>query len=618
MKPDNRSLEQSVEIETPEQVAFAYTVAGLGSRSAAALIDYLICIAIVIGVLFLGTMTAATFPGPTSMLAEEFVMVLILLTFFAVFWGYYVLFEGLRDGQTPGKRAMSLRVVQDGGFSVSFAASAVRNLVRIVDMLPGVYAVGMTSVILSKTGKRLGDFAAGTIVVQERVVAAPVATSARAKEEVASATAAPLTAQLSDEEYALLERYLARRASLDAARQAEFDYKLITRLRDRIPNDKNEPVSILLPRMYEQEKQLRARGVASRSDTGAAREQHSIVAAGAEKWSEFGKKLSSARGGGLRKMSEDQVADLVMQYREVSTDLARLRTASRGRMTDSVFYLSRLVARGHNLLYRQRQLVPLIVWNFIAVAIPRELRKSASYILLAALLFFGPMVAAHIAVVRDPSLALKLVGPDMVDRAETALERERRGGAYLPEPLARSRGAVLATRLATNNVQVTYMAFALGMTAAVGTLYVLLLNGVFLGAGLGVFQNHSALHLIVAFVAPHGVLELTAICIAGGAGFLIGSAMLLPGAMTRREAMVIRGRRAIRLIAGASLFLVVAGLIEGYISPIGLKLMPAFAISAATAVLAILYFSAGRGSDHDTSLSDEEFGYSDARALSSR
>src|SRR6185436_11081776 len=124
-----QSFSQTVEVETPELVLLSYTVAGLGSRVYAALIDFAICVvgfvAIVLGIVFL-TGSGGAEPGPPS--SAAWATAILVLAQFVVLWGYYVLFEGLADGQTPGKKAVGLRVVRDGGFSVGFAASAVRNL----------------------------------------------------------------------------------------------------------------------------------------------------------------------------------------------------------------------------------------------------------------------------------------------------------------------------------------------------------------------------------------------------------------------------------------------------------------------------------------------------------
>ena len=215
-----RPLDQRVEIETPEQVVVSYEIAGVGSRAAAALIDYGICAASLLALFILGLFATRPFRGAAGReVTASWVIALLIAAQFALVWGYYVLFEGLRDGQTPGKRRMGLRVVQDGGFSVTFGVSAVRNIVRALDMQPAIfYVVGMVSAALSSKGKRLGDIVAGTIVVRERVAQRPrgaAAPSAGAAAGEATVPSAVRAAVLTEDEYALLERYVARRATLN-------------------------------------------------------------------------------------------------------------------------------------------------------------------------------------------------------------------------------------------------------------------------------------------------------------------------------------------------------------------------------------------------------------------
>jgi hypothetical protein len=260
------------------------------------------------------------------------------------------------------------------------------------------------------------------MVVHERAASTPFSEVAR---DETSDSSAPISAQLNDDEYALLERYLARRETLERDRLASFDEQIARRMGNRLPQ--GTLVGPRLQRLYMQEKELRARGVASPSDTGAAREQHAIVAAGAQRWKRFAAFVAAARKRGLQKLSEDEVQEFVAQYREVSTDLARLRTASRGRDNDSAFYLSRLIAAGHNLLYKQRQLIPLIAWNFLFVTVPREVRRSAPVILLAALFLFGPAAVAHFAIARNPVAAEGILPPGMIDRNRYQPRAARRG-----------------------------------------------------------------------------------------------------------------------------------------------------------------------------------------------
>jgi uncharacterized membrane protein SpoIIM required for sporulation len=300
-------------------------------------------------------------------------------------------------------------------------------------------------------------------------------------------------------------------------------------------------------------------------------------------------------------MSESEVSEFVSRYRELSGDLARLQTATRqeanagrGQQIDSVFYLSRLVAGGHNLLYRDRRWGLAQVWDYMTIAVPREIRRSWLPISIAALFMFGPAVIAYEAVVRDPTVESQLIPQGMLERAEAGVVRAKRREGYIV--IGPDERPLMASFIITNNVQVTTAAFAGGMTAGLGTLVALVYNGVSLGSVLGLYQNKGILHLILEFVAPHGVLELTAITFGGGGGLLLGSAFLLPGAMTRREALVVRGQRALRLLAASVLLLLVAGTLEGLVSPIPTwTLAQKLSVSAVTAVLLALYVSLGRG-----------------------
>jgi uncharacterized membrane protein SpoIIM required for sporulation/uncharacterized RDD family membrane protein YckC len=599
-----------VEIETPEQVVFAYTIAGVGSRAAAALIDHAILLLLSIA-LWVGLGYLSSALGGARVAGGNWLFALAVLAQFAMFWGYFVLFEALWDGQTPGKRRVRIRVVQDGGYSVSFAASATRNLARILDMQPGVtYGVALVSAAISRSGKRLGDMVAGTLVVHERVTQSPAMRARPVAPDEIPVTS--LTAALTEQEYELLDRFLARRSALEPERRRALAEQLVARFAEHLPAEGATPMAKLIA-LHEREQASRRQGVATRGNTGAAREQHAIVARSLPRWTDFSIRLADAQRRGLRNMSEEEVSDFVARYREVATDFARLKTASQGREPESLFYVSRLLGAGHNLLYRRRPLLFANTLRFMTVTVPTEIRRSAVPILIAALSLFGPMVVTYAAVLANPSLTSELLPPMMLDRAEEGVERAKTGGGYITiEDFERP---VMATRIIANNVQVTFAAFAFGIMAGLGTIFLLATNGISIGAGFGLYSTKGILHLIGGFVLPHGVFELSAICIAGGGGLLIGSAFLIPGNRTRREALVLRGRRAIRLIAASTLFLLVAGLIEGLISPRDDVPMPVrVAIALASAVAITLYIAFGRGADGAA----EDFAYSDARALISR
>lgn len=616
--------EQQVDIETPEQVVVSYTIAGVGARAAAALIDYAIIWALIFAFWILLVMLARAISPvadePARATAAQssgaWAVSLVILISFAIQWGYYVLFEALWDGQTPGKRRLGIRVVQDGGYSVSFAASAVRNIARVVDMQPGFfYSVGIVSAAISKSGKRLGDMMAGTLVVRERL-------AKTAGLEAQKADAGPeLTTSLSDPDFALLDGYVGRLETLDADRRRAIAAHLVDRFRDEIESRGAPPLASLLA-LHERERTARAAGVAARGATGAERERNAIVARGAVRWSAFATALADAQRRGLRSMSEREVSEFVASYREVATDLARLRTASRATGaspaigSDALFHVSRLVGAGHNLLYRQRQLSWRGVASFLLVSMPRELRRSAAPILGAALLLFGPMAVTYVVVTARPALAERLLPPGMIDRAEEGVARARRGDrAYIP--MKEFERPVMASRIIANNVQVTYAVFAFGITAGILTIMMLVFNGVSIGAGFGLYASKGIFYQIGEFVLPHSVFELSAICIAAGGGLLIASALILPGEHTRAEALVIRGRRAIRLIAVSTLLLLFAGTIEGLISPrTDIPLWAKWSIAGTCAVALAAYVSLGwRSAEEDDG---EQFAYREPRALISR
>jgi uncharacterized membrane protein SpoIIM required for sporulation len=294
-------------------------------------------------------------------------------------------------------------------------------------------------------------------------------------------------------------------------------------------------------------------------------------------------------------MKPDEVSELVSRYREITTDLARLQTAARGRSSDALFYLSRLVARGHNLLYGAERQSARSAGRYVTRTVPREVRRSWRQIALAAAFLFGPAIASYAAVVHDPRVAERLLPDEMLSRANTGAAREKRGEGYVT--ISEMERPVMASAIISNNVQVTYVTFAMGITAGIGTVFLLVMNGVSIGAGIGLFAVHGIAHLILAFIAPHGVLELSAICIAAGGGLLIAQGMLIPGPRTRREAIVENGRRAIALIACSTLLLICAGTLEGLVSPRVLPMAWKLAISATTAVGLVAYLSLGRGDD---------------------
>jgi uncharacterized RDD family membrane protein YckC len=167
---DGDATTELFRVETPESVAFAYELAGLGSRGLALILDTLLLVLIFIGegaVFALAGWAASAAPGQAGERLLPWLAGAALIVWFATYWGYFIAGEVWRNGRTWGKRRMGIRVVRDDGSRVGAGDSVVRNLLRIVDVLPGNYAVGMVCVLVSKRNKRVGDMAAGTVVVRD-------------------------------------------------------------------------------------------------------------------------------------------------------------------------------------------------------------------------------------------------------------------------------------------------------------------------------------------------------------------------------------------------------------------------------------------------------------------
>lgn len=163
-------MEEFLNIDTPENVAFNYEVAGIASRCLAGAIDTFILLIIQIIVYLTLFAVLGVTVGELSIedeSASSWIIAILGLVGFALFWGYYIFFELRWNGQSPGKRRMHLRVVRTDGMPITFSESLIRNLVRLVDFLPVYYGLGLTVMFVNSQARRLGDMAAGTLVVRD-------------------------------------------------------------------------------------------------------------------------------------------------------------------------------------------------------------------------------------------------------------------------------------------------------------------------------------------------------------------------------------------------------------------------------------------------------------------
>jgi uncharacterized RDD family membrane protein YckC len=257
--------EHQLSIDTPELVGLEFPLAGLLSRALALLLDYLLQgIAATLLILFFVLLasgiraTSKPTPAPSAravLWAEAFVIAIP----FVLQWGYFTLFEAFWNGQTPGKRMMKLRVISQTGRAITFFESLIRNFLRFVDSLPGVYAVGAISIVATRRQQRLGDLAAGTLVVHERPVEEPIFSSGGTRTFTAAAyeayTPAPIApaprtipadavARLTEADLQAIESFLARRLDLPLDARGALAARLAERMARRVEIDLPTEISV--------------------------------------------------------------------------------------------------------------------------------------------------------------------------------------------------------------------------------------------------------------------------------------------------------------------------------------------------------------------------------------
>jgi uncharacterized RDD family membrane protein YckC len=221
-------MDRTLELRTPESIVFSYELAGLGSRFLAMLADVIVQIVIAIlivwGLASLPHGKTAPLSSSEEKWVQSFVVAIVVFFVFAIFFGYFIIFEAAWNGQTIGKRLLGIRVVRDGGYPVDFMGSLIRNLVRAAEFALGFYALSAIVMLFSDENKRLGDYAAGTIVVRDARIEKPE-----------FAGAGPFrTSQFTDEERALAARFIDRRGDLLAENRARLARQIADVLRPKV------------------------------------------------------------------------------------------------------------------------------------------------------------------------------------------------------------------------------------------------------------------------------------------------------------------------------------------------------------------------------------------------
>jgi uncharacterized membrane protein SpoIIM required for sporulation len=293
-------------------------------------------------------------------------------------------------------------------------------------------------------------------------------------------------------------------------------------------------------------------------------------------------------------LSRQELQELGGLYRCVAADLARVRSQSGQNGHELQIYLNNLAVRAHNQIYQDDGGSWRKIFHFFWYGFPALVRKHIIYILAAFLFFLVPLLLSYQYIQTNPNFGdlEALPGhPLLSEDMRSTIESH-----HLWNSDKEHVSPIISSCIITNNIRVTLAAFALGVTYAIGTVYILIVNGLMIGTVFGACHMHGMAPQLLTFTFGHGFLELTSIFICGGGGLLMGTALLFPGRLRRVDALKMVSRDAFCLLAGCIPLLLIAGLIEGFISTqdtisSGLK----FSVGILSLIALILYLLNGLG-----------------------
>jgi uncharacterized membrane protein SpoIIM required for sporulation len=288
-----------------------------------------------------------------------------------------------------------------------------------------------------------------------------------------------------------------------------------------------------------------------------------------ENWNRLETLVQQVETSSLKTLSAADLRDFGLLYRQAASDLSAVRADEASRTLEA--YLNRLVSRAHNHIYSGDRLNLTSVWNFLSKGYPRIFRRLLPYTTVALAIFLAGALLGTLLTIARPQFMHAMLGPQMVDKIEH--HQMWTDSILTAKPQA-------STGIMTNNIAVCFYTYAGGIAAGLGTIFLMFTNGMSVGViTTACTQNHMALN-IWSFVAAHGALEIPSIFISGGAGLRLASGLLFPGMLRRRDALALAGGESIRLLAGTIPMLVIAGILEAFLSPTHAPIALKFSVSA--------------------------------------
>jgi uncharacterized membrane protein SpoIIM required for sporulation/uncharacterized RDD family membrane protein YckC len=565
LDPVRQALDTVRSFPTPEHIAFRHRTAGPLVRAAAWMID--LCVrGLGLMVLFI----------PVALLGFEFGIGLWLIAWFLADWLFGAFAEWRWKGVTPGKHLCHIRVVSQDGQPPSLAACLLRNVLRFADALP-TPATGVVAMVLSGNFQRLGDLAAGTLVVyDERPLPARPASELEPEAARLAALLPPGdVARLSGDAARAIHIFVAERRRFHQARRQEMAEKLAEVLIARWDLPAATDPDLLLCAVH-----ARLFGTSAEDSSaltgGVAARAIEYLAKRRPAWQSLEKWLVSTDA----QPKADKPTDLSALYRAACADLAlsnayHLPSAVQG-------YLHHLVARAHARFYRAEP-IRLSRWrDRVLVEVPGRLYGDMS-LRVALLAFYGTFALCFALSAWQPDLAVKAIGQDGIDSLREMYAHT--GDRQMDE------GVLMGGFYINHNVGIALSCFASGMFAGVGSLVWLTFNGIALGCSFGAMTHADSAtrQHFFTFVLAHGPFELTGITLAGAAGLRLGLGLVQTRGLVWRDSLRRAASEAVPILGVAATLVACAAPIEAFVSPSTLPAWSKAGIALACVLLLVLW-----------------------------
>ena len=303
-----------------------------------------------------------------------------------------------------------------------------------------------------------------------------------------------------------------------------------------------------------------------------------FVALRRDDWNRLEDLLAQAGSGRPGALTPAQVLSMAALYRRATADLARAQRDWPGEPVHR--YLNGLVARGHGIVYRRGGEIRRRIKRFYIETLPQTYRGAWPYLVAAGSLLFVPAIVSFFIVLANPDAAYAIAPPDLVDKVH-----HHELWTHIPA----AQRVAAAGLISTNNIYVSMLAFGFGVVFGLPVMWVMISNGINLGGLFGLTQAYGVANGLFDFVIGHGVLELSIVVAQGAGGLMMGWSLVSPGNRRRSDALVIATRRAFTLLLGLAPLLLIAGAIEGNISPSGAPFALKLTIGLTTGALLYSY-----------------------------